>query len=428
MEHSTGLSAAELVESLADTTRPSFLFGCTPPVLETDARAAGEIAGKFAERGRVLAIDGYIVYDVQDETSRNADKRPFPYRKLMDPATYARLLADASHKGCIVYKVPGMCESREAFVEWLDDCKHVHGHQAVNIVGAPSSSAELKGPSTKEASEICTGKPGMRFGAVCIAERHLSKGDEHVQLSKKAGWGAEWFVTQGIYEPAAMIAVIKAYAKLCADKGEAPRKIILTFTPIGRKKTLEFARWLGMNIPAAVEERIFADQSAVKTPVPAVELACRLLCEHLRTILDQTRFCGVPLGINVESISGYKDEIDGTHELFRNLQAIMLDSFCRAWVIKWSRLALPPIRPSASHKSLPDRPESPAGAQGTPCGTRSSTPVPPSRPASALSHAATAPMASAEDLDRRNWALLATSAGLAAAVGFFAGALLSARR
>lgn len=37
-----------------------------------------------------------------------------------------------------------------------------------------------------------------------------------------------------------------------------------------------------------------------------------------------TAGCGVPLGINVESVSGFRDEIDATHELFRSLQAILV--------------------------------------------------------------------------------------------------------
>merc|ERR1712072_883466 len=69
-----------------------------------------------------------------------------------------------------------------------------------------------------------------------------------------------------------------------------------------------------------------------------VEISCDLLCEKFRYILMETAGCGVPIGINVESVSGFKDEIDATHDLFRRLQAVLLDSTGSPWVIRWSRI------------------------------------------------------------------------------------------
>ena len=62
------------------------------------------------------------------------------------------------------------------------------------------------------------------------------------------------------------------------------------------------------------------------------------MCENLRMILDETQTCGVPLGINVESVSGYRDEIDATHDLFRSLQSIMLNHQGMPWVVRWHAL------------------------------------------------------------------------------------------
>mmetsp|Transcript_11699 Transcript_11699/g.37514 ORF Transcript_11699/g.37514 Transcript_11699/m.37514 type:complete len:398 (-) Transcript_11699:199-1392(-) len=341
-----GRAAAELAASLSDWTRPTFLFGCTPPGEGTDDAKAALIAQKFADRGRVLAVDGYIVYDVQDESVRTDTRRPFPYRKLVEPSGFASQLGNASHKGCVVYKAVTNMASPAAFEEWLDMAVKQHGHRAINVVGAPSARANHTGPSTKEASAMVAGRNGVHFGAVCIAERHLSKRNEHSVLAKKASWGAEWFITQGIYDPEPTIDVILAYAAQCEAEGTRPRKIILTFTPCGRRKTLEFIKWLGMHVPQAVEDRIFADQTEVKRPMTAVALSCALLCEHLQTILARTKGCGVPLGINVESVSGYRDEIDSTHDLFRSLQAILLDELCASWVIHWSRL--PKVAAAAS--------------------------------------------------------------------------------
>ena len=72
-----------------------------------------------------------------------------------------------------------------------------------------------------------------------------------------------------------------------------------------------------------------------KTPV---QISCDIMCENLRKILDETRTCGVPLGINVESVSGYRDEIDATHDLFRALQSIMLNHQGLPWAVHWHTL------------------------------------------------------------------------------------------
>jgi len=325
-----------LVDSLTSTDRPSFLFGCVPPLDSTLSDEAMDIASKFSERGRVLAVDGYIVYDVQDESIRTSDKRPFPYRKLADPLEFAKFLRETSHKGCVVYKAVTCMESALAFDKWLDECSDKYHHAAINIVGAPSTNASFNGPSTKEASAMALKRKSIRFGAVCIAERHAVKHNEHLILFRKQQWGAKWFITQGIYDPDPTIQLINDYGAICKENGVKPRKIILTFTPCGRKKTMEFIKWLGMQVPPEAERMMFDEQLDVaekkrKTPV---ELSCILMCENLKLILQGTH--GVPLGINVESVSGFKNEIDATHDLFRSLQAILLDSMDSPWVIRWS--------------------------------------------------------------------------------------------
>ena len=175
-----------------------------------------------------------------------------------DPSWFAGVLSAQSHKQCIVYKAAPCVESEESFRHWLSDSVERDGHTAVNIVGAPSSSGELghaacwqlrtwltralsssssicpplrtptglpwcltaggarhdgcvpiwasssrslgvyKGPSTKRACQIAAEWPGVKFGCVCIAERHTAKGSEHLVLDRKSEWGAEWFITQGM--------------------------------------------------------------------------------------------------------------------------------------------------------------------------------------------------------------------------------------
>ena len=355
--------SVNIVDALRDSSRPVFLFGCVPPRHQTSEKESLEICRKFVARGRVLALDGYIVYDVQDESSRTDVKRPFPFRKLQDPSWFAGVLSEESMKQCIVYKAAPCVSSTEEFQRWLFECAERDGHTAVNIVGAPSSKVAHQGPSTKEACRMTRQHSSLAFGCVSIAERHLKRGNEHEILMKKSEWGAEWFITQGIFNPEPTIRLLQDYSALCKQKGTVPKKIIFTFTPCGRRKTMSFIKWLGMNVPEEIEKRIFASldenpedeqvgnenngekkKKKKKKKRPPVEESCLIHCENLKKILEGTIGCGVPIGLNVESVSGYRDEIDATHELFRALQAILLDATGSPWVMTWSRMPWSPRR------------------------------------------------------------------------------------
>ena len=53
-----------------------------------------------------------------------------------------------------------------------------------------------------------------------------------------------------------IIKLLHDYGALCKREGVVPRKVILTFAPCGRPKTMSFIKWLGMSVPDDVEKRI----------------------------------------------------------------------------------------------------------------------------------------------------------------------------
>jgi hypothetical protein len=54
----------------------------------------------------------------------------------------------------------------------------------------------------------------------------------------------------------------------------------------------------------------------------------------------------------VESISGFREEIDGCFEMFRRLQAIMLDSKGSPWAVRWYRVPVQSMARSNSGEQL----------------------------------------------------------------------------
>ena len=90
-----------------------------------------------------------------------------------------------------------------------------------------------------------------------------------------------------------------------------PKRVVLTFAPCGLKDH-EFIKWLGVTVPEDVEREILDAEDKVGKSVD-------LLCAMCKKILDKTKGCGVPLGISVESVSIFKNEINAA-QLFRHTQ------------------------------------------------------------------------------------------------------------
>ena len=344
------MSYPTLAAALSDAARPVFLFGCTPPQEGTSEARAREICARFAARSAVLATDGFVVYDLQDEGVRTAEPRPFPFRRTMDSSKFASYFKPVSGKECVVYKCATESSAGE-FDAWLSRATAEHGHQCFNLVGAPSSRAAGTGLTLADAmrataARTAAGGPApLQFGCVCIAERHTSRGTEHEAMAAKAAAGAGWFITQGIFDAAPMAALLRAYGDRCRATGERPRKVLLTFTPVGKPKTLAFIKWLGMAVPSAVEARIMGAAAPVRESV-------RVLEETLVALLGAAAGAGVPLGLNVESVSNVAEEIDAAHDLFRVLQAAMLNAAGSPWAIRWHWVAETALAAGASVAAL----------------------------------------------------------------------------
>lgn len=327
------MADASILERLSNPSRPVFLLGDVPPGEGTPPGKCQQIADKFLQRSRVLASDGFIVYDIQDEPGRSDIDRPFPFRKVMDSSAHAAMLARSSGRECLVYK----CVADPDFDEWLRVAKNDHGHSAINVVGRASSEGKYEGPSIAEAMEKVNAQEGMHFGCVCIAERHTLEAakargktypSEHLNMLRKQKAGAEWFISQAVYDAEPTIRLLKDYAAICKQAGVTPRKVVLTFAPVSRAKTINFIKWLGVCVPKEAEELILnADKP--------VDKSVEFLCGILRRILAECVGVGIPLGISCESVSIFKSEIDGCHTLFRRLQEILLDTRGSPWNVQW---------------------------------------------------------------------------------------------
>jgi len=297
----------DLQPKLLDAARPLRLYGTTPPRAGTPAEQVVAAAGKLAARLTAFAPDALVVYDIQDETGRTERPRPFPFTGTVDPRDYARFF-DAP---TIVYKALGTVDEA-AWRAWLDNSRSV---QFLSIVGRPAA-GKYALPLSRAIRLASAHAAGFTIGGVVIAERHTAERSEAARLLAKGIEGCRYFISQTVYHVPPTERLLADYLRDCRGAGVEPRRIILSFAPVGREKTLAFLRWLGVNVAPETEREILG---AARPLAQSIRI-CR---DNLRRILDGKYAASIPLGVSVESVSINRDEIDASVDLFHALGEVL---------------------------------------------------------------------------------------------------------
>lgn len=305
-----------LKDALLDPGKTLLLYGTTPPRAGAPAEIVRNAAEKLAARVRPLPLDGIVVYDIQDESGRTASPRPFAFTGTIDPRAYSKLLRELTGKPAITYKCVG-ANDEAAWNAWLGAAAR-EGVQFLSIVGRPTSGVRYP-LSLSRALRLAAAHPaGFTVGGVVIAERHTAERSEAARMLAKGIEGCGYFISQTVYHAGASERLLADYVRDCRGAGVEPRRVVLTFSPVGRDKTMAFLRWLGVNLPPETERAILG---ASKPLAKSIGI-CR---ENLRRILAHDYAKTIPLGVNVESVSINKDEIDASIDLFHALAEVLAE-------------------------------------------------------------------------------------------------------
>ncbi len=301
----------ELHRRIVDRTGEFLLFAVTPPRLTSGPEQTRQIAEVTLERLRPVGVDGLALYDIDDESDRNPDERPFPFLPTMDPAEYlARDLAGLDVPAIVYRAVSKYTE--DDLRSWLRDQTPA---RALSVFVGASSREKAVATSLFRAYELRTQvRPDLLLGGVAIPERHARAGKEHLRLLAKQAAGCSFFVTQIVYDVNAAKDMVSDYRYECAAHNVNPVPIVFTFSVCGSVKTLEFLQWLGVDVPRWIENELrHADDTLDASYDQAVATALELIAFCRRV--------GVPFGINVESVSIRKVEIDASVRLAARLRA-----------------------------------------------------------------------------------------------------------
>lgn len=294
------------------------LYGITPPKSNNSEDRLKEIAEKAVERIQKLNIDGLIIYDLQDESSRNSNERPYPFLPCIDASIYADRYLEKLILPKIVYCSVGKLSDNELRLKISD----LAPNNAMVFVGAPSNTQPTKLHLT-EAFNIWQSAPqNSLLGAVTIPERHSFKKDEHLKILRKSDNGCSFFITQCVYN----IEYVKNLASdlyyFCLVNQQDIPTLIFTLTTCGSLKTLNFLDWLGIHVPDWLKNELNHCHDILSKSI--------ILCEYIaKEIID---FCierNIPFGLNVESVAIKKDEIEASERLLHIVNQLMIDAGVR---------------------------------------------------------------------------------------------------
>jgi len=302
-----------LKEKIRNKKSGILFYGLTPPKATNSIEDIKRISQKHIERITPLEIDGLVLYDIQDESDRTSEKRPFPFIKTLDSTQYANEHLSVLNLPIVVYKAVGKYD-KENMSSWLEDTKKSNAYSV--FVGAASSEQKSK-ISIKEAYSLKKEiNNDLVLGGITIPERHTKKNDEHLRVFSKIDNGCEFFVSQAVYDLRAAQKFLDDYSAYAKENNKEIVPIIFTLTPCGSAKTLEFMKWLGIHIPELLERKLIESGDILSD---SVKFSIAIF-ENLYTYGLQK---GIPIGCNVESVAIRKEEIDASIELLNEVHAIM---------------------------------------------------------------------------------------------------------
>lgn len=283
----------------------ALLFALTPPRRSTEAVRAAQIADATLARLEQVRPDAVLLYDITDESDRTDQERPFPFLPTMDPGDYWERHFDDCPYPVVVYRAVAH-HPEPALRDWL--ARQDPARVGTIFVGGSTSQVEMATTLPRAYELRREARPELRVGGVAIPERHTRDGREHHKLLRKQRAGCSFFVTQIVYDVNAAKNMVSDYRLACDAAGVAMAPVVFTLSVAGSSKTLEFMRWLGVEVPRWIEN----DLASSEDPL-AVSRAHAL--GAAADLVGYCRLMGIPFGINVESVSARRAEIEAAVEL-----------------------------------------------------------------------------------------------------------------
>lgn len=297
----------------ADSKDGVLLFGITPPRQSVSDDEAAQIARVTIARLEALDLDGLVLYDIDDESDRNPQERPFPYLPTKDPAEFYANHLGSWDRPTIIYRSVGKYPE-PALSQWL---RSIDSARVMTVfVGASSGDKTVHTGLSRAYDLRGELRPDVSLGGVTITERYTRHRDEHLRMLSKQERGCTFFVSQVVYDVDATKSMLSDYFHVCRERGVAPRPVIFTLSVCGSLKTLAFLKWLGVDVPRWLENDLRYSEDPLSTSYE----------QCVANAGDLAAFCrrlGVPFGFHIESVSIRKVEIDAAVALASRIRKLL---------------------------------------------------------------------------------------------------------
>lgn len=301
------------LKELLEAKENILLYGITPPHRQNPPEKVREIAEKTLTRLESLDIDGLVLYDINDESGRNPENRPFPYLPTLDPVDFYEEYLAGFQRPVVIYRCVGKYPEAD-LAAWL---RKADREKVLTVFVGAASKSDPVTMSLPRAYEVRReAGSDIPLGGVLIAERHSKCSCEHLRIEEKRAQGCSFFISQIFYNVNYTKSLISDYVYHCKEFNLPILPIILTTSICGSPKTLEFMKWLGINIPRWLENEI------LHAADPLTESYGQCL-SNAKEVADFCRRLGVPFGFNVESVSNRLVEIEASVELAKEIRKIL---------------------------------------------------------------------------------------------------------
>lgn len=288
-------------------------FGLTPPRRTATPEQVESIAALTLDRLASLDLDGLILYDIDDESDRTTEERPFPYLPTLDPAEFHAQHLSGWAGPTVIYRCVRKYPEGD-LQQWLQE--QDTDRVLTVFVGSSSRDKGVRIGLRQAMALRQQQRPDLLLGGVTIPERHMGREDEHQRLLSKQDGGCSFFISQVIYDVNAAKDLVSDYAYTCREKDIDPVPIIFTLSVCGSAKTLAFLQWLGVHVPRWMQNQL---RNVDDTLAESYE-------QCLATAAELAAFCrrlDLPFGFNVESVSIRKAEIEASVALAKEVRALL---------------------------------------------------------------------------------------------------------
>jgi hypothetical protein len=280
-------------------------YGITPPKRSYSADRLAEVAAAQVGRIRQLPVDALVVYDIQDESARTEVPRPFPYLECVDAAQYALDALAPLDLPKIVYR----CVAPLSRQELATSLRRIDQASCLSVMVGAASRRQAVSLKLPEAYAIARSEcPGLPVGGVLIAERHEQTRAEDQRAITKMDAGCSYFISQAVYSVDATKNLLSDFFYRCEAEQRRMPPVLITLSPCGSLRTLDFLRWLGVSVPRWLENDLRRSKDILQASL-------KVCAEVLADLHDFAVTHDIPLGCNVESVSLSKVEIEASVEL-----------------------------------------------------------------------------------------------------------------